>query len=107
MRFDTEDLHMIEQFLDSRWPTPRTCPVCRKNPDHWRISETPVLLPLLTGRADVSLQNFSRAAESLSVAPAVALTCSDCGYIMLFSATEMGVSDVETRTMARSVIPSE
>jgi hypothetical protein len=107
MRFDRQKLTAIEQFLDAKWPPPRTCPVCRENPDHWRISETPVLLPLLTGRVNVSMQNFARAVEGLAIAPAVALTCSNCGYIVLFSASEMGVVSVESSAEARSSISSE
>ena len=107
MRFDEDKLAAIEQFLDAKWPTPRTCPVCRANPDHWRISETPVLLPLLRSHADVSMQNFARAVESLAVAPAVALTCSTCGYVLLFSASAMGVMPVDPGTEARASIPSE
>lgn len=110
MHFDQEKLTAIEQFLDAKWPMPRTCPVCREDPDHWRISEMPVLLPLLTGRVDISLQDFARAVESLAVAPAVALTCSNCGYILLFSASEMGIAPVEPRAVGqqrRSNIPSE
>lgn len=106
MRFDKTKLTAIQQFLDVRWPMPRTCPVCRENPDHWRISEMPVLLPLLTGHADVSMQNFARAVDSLAIAPAVALTCSNCGYILLFSASAMGVVSVESSNEARTSIPS-
>jgi hypothetical protein len=107
MRFGKEELTAIEQFLDAKWPMPRTCPVCRENPERWRISETPVLLPLLTGRVDITMKNFARAVESLAIAPAVALTCSNCGCIKLFSAFEMGVASVEPGTGARSSIPSE
>lgn len=107
MHFDKEKLSTIKQFLAANWPLPRTCPVCRVNPDHWRISETPVLLPLLTGRVDINMQNFARAIESLSVASAVALTCSTCGHIMLFSASNMGVAPVEPSAETRSSIPSE
>lgn len=107
MRFGKEKLTAIGQFLDAKWPTPRTCPVCHKNPDHWRISETPVLLPLLRGHVDISMLDFARAVKSLAVAPAVALTCSNCGYIMLFSATEMGVVPVEPGTNVRTSISSE
>ena len=107
MRFDKTKLIAIEQFLDARWPMPRTCPVCRENPDHWRISETPVLLPLLTGHVDVSMQDFARAVESLAVAPAIALTCSNCGYIILFSAFEMNLVPVESSDEVRTSIASE
>lgn len=107
MRFDKARLAAIGQFLDAKWPAPRTCPVCRANPDHWRISETPVLLPLLRGHADVSMQDFARAVESLAVAPAVALTCSACGYILFFSASAMGVMPVDPGTEARASIPSK
>lgn len=107
MHFEKADLTAIEQFLDAKWRKPRTCPVCHDNPDHWRISETPVLLPLLTGRTGISMQNFARAAKSLSVAPAIALTCSNCGYIMLFSASQMDLAPVESSTEVRSGIPSE
>lgn len=107
MRFNKNKLTTIRQFLDAKWPTPRTCPVCQQNPDHWRVSETPVLLPLLRGRASVSMQDFARAVESLAVAPAVALTCSNCGYIMLFSASEIGVVSVESGEEERAEIPSE
>ena len=107
MYFGKGKLNEIVQFLDAKWPTPRTCAVCHENPDHWRISETPILLPLLTGRANISMQNFARAAESLAVAPAVALTCSNCGHIMLFSAAQLGLTPVELDTETRSSIPSE
>lgn len=102
MRFGKKKLTAIEQVLDAKRPTSRTCPVCRENPDHWRISETPVLLPLLTGRIDVSTQDSARA-----VAPAVALTCSNCGYILLFSASEMGVVPIEPHAEARSSLLPE
>ena len=107
MHFGKDKLTAIEQFLDAKWPMPRTCPICRENPDHWRISETPVLLPLLRGHVDISMQDFARAVKSLAVAPAVALTCSNCGYIMLFSASEMNVVSIEPGAGARSIISSK
>lgn len=104
MHFDQKKLAAIQQFIEAKWPTPRTCPVCREAPEHWRVSEMPVLLPLLTGRIDIPKHNFARAAESLAVAPAVALTCSNCAHIELFSASTIGVAPVESGDEARTII---
>ena len=105
--YDKEKLTCIQRHLDEIWPLPRPCPICRRNPDHWRVSETPVLLPLLTGRAEISLHDFKQAAESLAVAPAVALTCSECGHILLFNAARLGVASVEPGVEGRFCIPSK
>lgn len=107
MRFDQEKFAAVARYLDEKWPLPRTCPVCRRNPRHWRISETPVLLPLLTGGSDISLNRFEQAAECLSVAPVVAVTCSDCGHILFFSAAPMGVAPAAAGVEGRFSIPSE
>lgn len=107
MRFDHQKLADIEHYLNERWPLPRTCPVCRRNPENWRISETPVLLPLLTGGSDISLHSFEQAVERLSVAPVIAVTCSECGHILLFNAAPMGVAPAVTGIEARFGIPSE
>ena len=107
MRFDKEKLAAVERYLDEKWPPPRTCPVCRRSPDHWRISETPVLLPLLTGGSEISLRSFEQVAERLSVAPVVAVTCSECGYILLFNAAPMDVAPHTPGAGGRFRIPSE
>lgn len=106
MRFNEDKLAAVARYLDEKWPMPRTCPVCRRNPEHWRVSETPVLLPLLTGGADISIHSFEQAAERLSVAPVVAVTCSDCGHILFFNAAPMGVAPATGGVGGRFSIPS-
>lgn len=107
MRFDEEKLTSIQRYLDKKWPMPRTCPICQENPDHWRLSETPILLPLLTGSAEISVNSFEQAADNLAVAPVFALTCSNCGHIMLFSAAEKNITPVDAGEEERYLIPSE
>lgn len=107
MRFDEEKLTSIQRYLDKKWPMPRTCPICQENPDHWRLSETPILLPLLTGSAEISVSSFKQAADSLAVAPAFALTCSNCGHIILFSAAQKDITHVDSGDKDRFSIPSE
>ena len=107
MHFDEDKLTASARRLQERWPSPRTCPVCRQNPDHWRISETPVLLPLLVGSAELDVRDLREAAGHLSAAPAVALTCSTCGHILLFSAAEMDVVPMKDPSRPRFSLPSE
>lgn len=107
MHFDKDKLAAIASYLDEKWPLPRTCPVCRRNPMHWRISETPVLLPLLTGDADISVHSFKQAAERLAIASVIAVTCSNCGHILFFDAAPIGIAPAATGIKARFSIPSE
>jgi hypothetical protein len=106
MHFDDAQFAAIQQYLDDRWPSPRTCPVCRRNPDHWRISETPVLLPLLTGSPELDVRDVEQAAGNLSAAPCVAATCSACGHVLLFSSTPITVGPVESLSGPRFSLPS-
>lgn len=108
MYFDEETLKTIEDFLEEKWPRPRTCSVCQQNPEHWRVSEMPVLLPLLTGDSDISVESYRKAVESISAAPAIALTCSNCGHIVLFNAAQVGIVSPDSNgVQGRFVIPSE
>lgn len=108
MYYNDEMLRSIERFLEEKWPRPRTCSVCQRTPDHWRVSETPVLLPLLTGDSDISVESYKKAVESISAAPAIALTCSNCGHIVLFNAAQVGIASIEANgAEGRFIIPSE
>lgn len=56
------------------------CPICSKS--HFAASSIVFRLPEIQGGASY---------------PVVAVTCQNCGYLMLFSAMQLGVFDSDTK----------
>lgn len=58
-----------------------TCPACGRTGGKWGVGENMVCLPIWSqGRMDIGTAIL-----------AVAMTCTQCGHMLLFCASEMGI----------------
>jgi|GEM_PF-591601 len=65
----------IVEWLNRQWQGPKICPICRNN--NWHIIENPVELREFHGGTLV---------VGGPVYPLISVTCSICGYTLLFNA---------------------
>jgi hypothetical protein len=73
------DLQAANEWIISRWPAPRPCPLC--NHEEWNFGGSFVQLPT----SALGLQGAPR------TSPCVAVVCGHCGNTILLNAIVMGL----------------
>ena len=76
MRLSKEQTQKALAFLESVWPDPKTCPVCRNT--SWNLLE--MVFELRETEAT------DQEAEQETAIPLVAIMCKSCGNTLLFNA---------------------
>lgn len=84
MVLNENQIARVNEHLDAKWTEPRKCPICGH--EDWRVNDR--LLQLFEFDAVDRLIMAGGV-----VCPLVTITCSNCGYTILFSAVTVGLVD--------------
>jgi hypothetical protein len=88
--YTPDQLRVIREYLDRKFPHPRICLVCRTARDTWKLTSMPVNLVMMPGEEAV-IDHETGHIRGLSLFQTVGLICPNCSNVLLFSTGGMGL----------------